>query len=157
MTQLSSQGFDRLREEVGRLVSSGGRELVDIEHKLERGEWVLRVYIDKPGGVNHDDCAEVSREVGMMLDVENLIPHSYNLEISSPGLDRPLKRLEDFRRYAGKLVRIKLNPERQGRKKFRGRIAGIDGEEIVIEDEGESQTHRLPLSEIHSARLEIEL
>jgi ribosome maturation factor RimP len=157
MTQLSSEDFDRLRDGIERVLASEGKELVDVEFKLERGRWVLRVYIDTPGGVNLDDCADVSRDIGMMLDVENIIPHSYNLEVSSPGLDRPLKKLEDFQRFAGCLVRIKLRPERPGRKKFRGRITGIEGEEIVISDEAETQTHRLLLSEIHSARLEVEL
>ncbi|HUX07775.1 MAG TPA: ribosome maturation factor RimP [Acidobacteriota bacterium] len=157
MAQLSSEEYHRLEDEVERIVTLEGLELVHLEFKHESGTWVLRIYIDKPGGVGLDDCTGISREVGMMLEVENLISHSYNLEVSSPGLDRPLKKLEDFRRFAGKSVRIKLKPEHQGRKKFRGRIAGVDGEEILIENDVELQTHRLPLAEIHSARLEVEL
>ena len=157
MAQLSSVESQRLQDEVERIVTHEGLELVHLEFKTDGGEWVLRIYIDKPGGVTLDDCCGISREVGMILDVENLISHSYNLEVSSPGLNRPLKKLEDFRRFAGKLVRIKLKPEHQGRKKYRGRIAGVDGEEIIIDDDSEAQTHKLPLTEIHSARLEMEL
>ena len=149
--------LEPLFREIERIVTAGGLELVDVEFKRERGARVLRVFIDKRGGVSVDDCARISNEIGMMLDVENAIPQSYTLEVSSPGLDRPLRKAEDFERFAGRNVRIKLNAERAGRKKFRGRLEGLDGDEVVIFDEAEARIHTFPLDDIAYARLEIEL
>lgn len=93
----------------------------------------------------------------MMLDVENPIPHRFTLEVSSPGLDRPLRKAEDFERFAGSFVRIRLRADRAGRKKFRGRLEGLDGDRVVIFDEAEGRARTLLLGDIASARLEIEL
>ncbi len=149
--------LEQLSREIGRIVVAGGFELVDVEFKREREARVLRVFIDKTGGVGVDDCAQVSKEVGMMLDVENPIPHRFTLEVSSPGLDRPLRKAEDFERFAGSFVRIRLRADRAGRKKFRGRLEGLDGDRVVIFDEAEGRARTLPLGDIASARLEIEL
>ena len=149
--------LEQLSREIERIVAAGGLELVDVEFKRERDARVLRVFIDKPGGVGVDDCAQVSNEVGMMLDVENPIPHSFTLEVSSPGLDRPLRKAEDFERFAGSFVRIRLKADRAGRKKFRGRLEKLDGDVVVIFDEAEGRARTLTLGDIASARLDIEL
>jgi len=156
MAQLGKEGMQRLHREVERIVDREGMQLVDLEFKRE-GDWVLRIYIDKDGGVNLDDCALISGQVGMMLDVEEMITGSYNLEVSSPGIERPLKKLEDYRRFEGRLARVRLKPDVQGRKKFRGRLAGIEGEDVLLDDEVEGRTHRLSLGLIYSARLEVEM
>ena len=148
---------ERLFIEIDKIVRYEGMELVDLEYKPEKGGWVLRLYIDRDGGVSLGDCEEISKQVGMMLDVEDIIPHSYTLEVSSPGLDRRLRRREDFVRFAGKLVRIKLRPDHTGRKKYRGRLAGLDGDDVLLDDPFEGCSHRIPLDDIASARLEIEL
>jgi ribosome maturation factor RimP len=100
---------DHIQKIVVPVLDDLGFELVDIELRGHRKDLVLTIFIDKEGGVNLDDCAEASHEVGTLLDVEDAIPGSYRLEVSSPGLDRPLKKAGDYKRFAGKL--IKLNPD----------------------------------------------
>ena len=157
MSPLRDGLLDRLWKEVEHIVRHEGMELVDLEYKSERSGWVLRIFIDRDGGVDLEDCAEVSKQVGMMLDVENIIQQSYTLEVSSPGLDRKLRKPEDFKRFEGRMVRIKLVQDHAGRKKFRGRLSGLEGGEVLLQDLDEGCTHRLLLDEIASARLEIEL
>ena len=107
-------------------------ELVDLEFKREGRDWFLRIFIDKPGGVTLDDCAEVSRGIGAVLEVENVIETAYRLEVSSPGLDRPLKKLPDFERFQGELVKVKtfekMDPDGRGheRKTFVGELLGVE-------------------------------
>lgn len=157
MAALSPETMEVLRREIERIATHEGMELVDLEFKRERGNWTLRVFIDRVGGVRLGDCAEISEQVGLMLDVEDLIPSSYTLEVSSPGLDRVLKKPRDFERFIGRLVRIKLKADTSGRKKFLGRLEGLDGGDVIINDESENREHRLPMDRIQSARLEIEL
>jgi ribosome maturation factor RimP len=113
-------------------------ELVDLEFKREGGSWILRFFIDKEGGVTLDDCAAFSREIDVVLEIEDLIPAAYRLEVSSPGLDRPLKKREDFRRFVGERVKIKmhdqLDPDNRGhlRKTFVGELLGLDGDSVRI-------------------------
>jgi len=122
-------------------------DLVEVQYRRERGGWVLRFFIDRltdetgrpasgrPGpGVTLDDCARFSREIGRLLDVEDLIPGAYTLEVSSPGLDRPLKKTSDFQRFAGRLVKVRINgPE--GRRKVKGRLLGLEEGRIRLETE----------------------
>jgi len=116
-------------------------ELVDIEFKREGRDWFLRLFIDKEGGVTLDDCADVSRELDALLEVESLIEHAYRLEISSPGLDRPLKRPADYQRYAGEFVKVKtfeqLDPDGRGytRKTFSGLLLGLEDDKVRIEQQ----------------------
>lgn len=113
-------------------------ELVDLEFKREGRDWFLRIFIDKPGGVTLDDCAEVSRGVGAVLEVENVIETAYRLEVSSPGLDRPLKKLPDFERFQGELVKVKtfekMDPDGRGheRKTFVGELLGVEEGRVRI-------------------------
>jgi len=97
-----------------------GMELVDLELKREGRDWFLRLFIDKPGGVTLDDCVEVSREVSAILEVEDPIESAYRLEVSSPGLDRPLKKAADFERFAGSEASVKLRRPLEGRRNFEG-------------------------------------
>lgn len=143
------------REELIRLleptVERLGYELVDLELKLGGRDGLVRLYIDKPDGVDLDDCETVSRQVGALLDVEDPIPGHYTLEVSSPGLDRRLTKLEHFRRFTGEDVRIKLRFPIEGRRNFRGSLKSADDESIEVEVDGKA--HRLPLATIESARL----
>ena len=139
-----------------------GLELVDCEFKKFGRGHALRVFIDKPGGVNLDDCADVSRELSVQLDVEDCIPGRYTLEVSSPGLDRPLKRLEDFARFSGQLAMIKtseLHPDERGsmRKTFLGTIDGVEGDTVLVTLREGGIAARIPLSHIAKANLEFEL
>lgn len=137
------------------VVTSQGMELIEVEFVTERGRPILRFYIDKPGGVTLDDCQAISREVEGLLEVEDPIPGRYFLEVSSPGLDRPLRRAEDFRRYEGRLARVRLREPREGRRRFTGRISSVtSGNVTLILEDGERV--ELPLAQVAKARLEYE-
>ncbi len=143
-----------------RLLASLGMELVEIESRREGRVQVLCLYVDKPGGVNLDDCADVSRELSLILDVEDVVPESYQLEVSSPGLNRPLTKEADYHRYLGRLAKIKtrvLSPDDKGnmRKTFLGELLGfVDGSVRMKLKEG--QTASIPLTGIAKANLEFE-
>lgn len=142
------------------ILDSLGLELVEIEYRKEGHGMVLRLYIDKPGGILLDDCADVSRELSEILDVEEVIPVHYNLEVSSPGLNRPLTKPDDFTRYAGKLVKIRtyeMLTDNAGnrRKTFLGRLEGFqDGSVNLVLKEGQSAS--IPFDRIAKANLEFE-
>ena len=127
-----------LEKLIAPIVADFTLELVDLELKGDGRRQVLRVFIDKPGGVTLDDCAEVSREISALFEVEDPIQGAYVLEVSSPGLDRPLKKLRDFERSAGKLIKLRthelLDPDGRGhqRKTFVGELLGVDGTQIKL-------------------------
>jgi ribosome maturation factor RimP len=141
---------------LGPLLKAEGFSLVDVEYKWGRGGWVLRAFIDKEGGVTLDDCARVSWEFGQLLDVEDVIPTSYRLEVSSPGLDRPLKKEADFVRYSGRRVRIKTKDQVSGRRNFKGDLLGCAEGKVMVQVEG-SEVFTIPFSSILKANLEVEL
>jgi ribosome maturation factor RimP len=143
------------------ILESLGMELVDIEFVgAGRESSVLRLFIDKEGGVTLDDCADVSRELSAILDVEDVIPGHYSLEVSSPGLDRPLKKPADYERFAGRLVKVRTYealPDDAGnkRKTFIGLLLGlVDGNVAMKLSEGQSAS--IPLEKIAKANLEFE-
>ncbi len=142
---------------VGPVIRSLGMELVDIEFAKGGPKWYLRLFIDKEGGVTLDDCEQVSYHVGEVLDVEDIISHSYILEVSSPGLDRPIKRLEDYDRFKGKLVKIKTYEPIEGGKVFIGRIVGTEGNIVKISEEVKGIIKGIPSEKIASARLVMEI
>lgn len=135
-------------------------ELVEIEFKRSGREAVLRLFIDKEGGVTLDDCADVSRELSLTLDVEDFIPGQYNLEVSSPGLDRPLKTTADYERFAGRLIKVRTyepfaDEAGNKRKTFLGTLEGLtDG--VVRMKLTEGQAAAIPLERIAKANLEFE-
>jgi ribosome maturation factor RimP len=138
-----------------------GLELVDLEFKREGHSWFLRLFIDKPAGVTLDDCAEVSREVSAILEVDDPIASAYRLEVSSPGIDRPLKRPDDFNRFAGQQVKIKtrslIDPDERGhrRKTFVGELLGLDGLLVRLRQiDRRGGEVSIPLDEIDKANLE---
>ncbi|MCI5165971.1 MAG: ribosome maturation factor RimP [Candidatus Electrothrix sp. GM3_4] len=108
-----------------------GLELVDVQFRQESG-WILRLFIDRNEGVNVDDCASVSRQVATYLEVEDIIRHAFTLEVSSPGVERPLKRLEEFIRFTGKKVRVKLSDPVDNQHVFCGILTGVDEEKNSI-------------------------
>jgi ribosome maturation factor RimP len=143
---------EAVRVRVEPLCAAAGYELVHCEFQREPGGTTLRLYIDKPGGVGLEDCVGISRQVSDLLDAEldeRLGP--YNLEVSSPGADRPLSRAVDFQRFAGHAVRIKIATAIGGRKNFSGRLAGIVDGRVTLEVEGSTVT--LALEDIVRARL----
>jgi ribosome maturation factor RimP len=146
----------RLREIARRAAEERGLELVHVEYAGGPRSPVVRVFIDKPGGVTHEDCSEVSTHVGTVLDVEDFIPATYTLEVSSPGLERGLYGREDFERFAGRFARMKTRGAVNGQRNFRGRIESVEGEQVLFEDKTTGRV-RVPLSEIAKANLEIDV
>jgi len=142
------------------ILESLGMELVDIEFVRAGRDSVLRLFIDKEGGVTLDDCADVSRELSAILDVEDVIPGHYSLEVSSPGLDRPLKKPADYERFVGRLVKVRTYealPDDAGnkRKTFIGQLLGlVDGNVAMKLSEGQSAS--IPLEKVAKANLEYE-
>ncbi len=137
------------------LAEAEGLELVAVEYQREAGGWVLRVYLDKPGGLTLEDCQRVSQQLGDLLDVEDPIEHAYTLEVSSPGLERPLVSEADFARFAGRLVRLQTGAPVDGQRRFRGRLLGIAGGMVRLEVEGGRQVD-VPHAAIERARLVVE-
>ncbi|MCO4812881.1 MAG: ribosome maturation factor RimP [Gammaproteobacteria bacterium] len=128
-----------------------GYELADLEVRLGGKGGMVRIFIDKPDGIDLDDCEKVSLAVSALLDVENPVPGNYNLEVSSPGLDRKLTKSEHFQRFEGETVKVQMRFPIEGRRRFRGTLVSSDDENIVVEVDGES--HSLPLKTIDTARL----
>jgi ribosome maturation factor RimP len=133
------------------LLQDLGFELVDVEYVVNQGRWVLRLYIDRTGGVTLDDCARVSLELSDLLDVKDLIEHEYVLEISSPGLNRPLRKEKDFAQVVGKRIKVKMSTFRDGRQNYTGRLKAFGEGLLQMETDGKEVT--LPWSEIEKAHL----
>jgi len=127
----------RTRAELRKLLEPGvaatGFDLVEVELAGSHHHPTLRVYIDSPAGVNVDDCARVSRQLSALLDVEDPLPGHYTLEVSSPGLDRPLVKPKDFMRYVGETIKIKMQQPMLGRRNFSGRLVDVTADHVVIE------------------------
>lgn len=147
--------MEEVRQVVEPILESQGMELVDLEYRRESQGWVLRLYIDRQGGISVNDCAEASGEVGAVLEVRDLIPNPYVLEISSPGLSRPLKKREHFEKYQNRLVKIKTFEPVEGRRNFKGTLLGLEGESVRLEVEG--RIYEIPFQNIAKANLEVEL
>ena len=152
----------RIRAIAERVAGSFGLELFDVQFRREAAGMVLRVQIDRPGpaataeeSVSVDDCANVSRDMSAVLDVEDVVPTAYTLEVSSPGLDRPLRRADDYARFAGRRARLVMREKVDGQTFFLGRLAGIDGDAVLL-DGDDHRRHRLPLGAVTRANLEVD-
>lgn len=119
------------------VVESLGFELVGVEYLVQGGDGLLRVYIDTENGIVVEDCSRVSHQLSGVLDVEDVIKGHYSLEVSSPGLDRPLFSLAHFERFVGSEVKLRLDAHQDGRRNFRGKIVGVEDGEIVLLIDGE--------------------
>jgi len=131
-----------------------GYELVDLDYSIG-GKGVLRVYIDLPGGINVTDCARVSRALSAFLDVEDPIPGSYNLEVSSPGVNRRLRTAEHFRRFKGHEVKVELKVPRDGRRRLRGELTEAAAGEITVDVEG--SPWQVSMDDIEMAKLVVDI
>lgn len=152
MSHRDRELIPQLKRSLLPVLNSLGVELVDLEYRRERAGWVLRLYIDQEGGISLQDCQRVSEQVGDVLDVEDLIDHPYTLEVSSPGLDRPLVREGDFERFAGRAVKISTREPVGNRSNFRGQLMGVDNHQVKIKLE-EGEVLQLPVESIAKARL----
>ena len=147
---------ERVRQLAQQAAIDHGVELVHVEVAGPGNRPVVRVFIDKPGGVTHQDCSEVSEHLGTVLDVEDFIHAAYTLEVSSPGLERGLYRPADYERFAGSAAKIKSRDPVGGQRNFRGRIIGIDNHDVVFDDQTSGRV-RVPVDGIVKANLEADI
>jgi ribosome maturation factor RimP len=145
---------DLIAEVAEPIVAARGLELVDVEYNKEGENWILRVFIDKEGGVSLDDCQEISRSLSDSLDANDPIENSYLLEVSSPGIDRPLKTEKDFKRFTGKLIDLSTYAPINGQRKLTGELLGLEDGEIKIKID--DQEVAIPRDKIAQTRLAIE-
>ncbi|HLA12285.1 MAG TPA: ribosome maturation factor RimP [Pyrinomonadaceae bacterium] len=147
---------ERVRDIAENVAIDHGVELVHVEVAGPEQKPIVRIFIDKPNGVTHEDCSEVSLHIGTIFDVEDFIHSAYTLEVSSPGLERGLYRRADYERFAGRLARMKTQSPISGQRNFRGRLLGVDGEDILFEDRTNGRV-RVPLNAIAKANLELDV
>jgi ribosome maturation factor RimP len=154
--------LERVREIAVRVAETRGLAVDDVTLRREGGQQILRVTLDRPGpsasaeeSVSITDCEDISQELGTILDVEDLFPARFTLEVSSPGLDRPLRHADDYRRFEGRLAKIVTREPVNRQTAFAGRLRGVDGDDVLFESEGGKMV-RLPLALITRARLEVE-
>jgi len=152
----SSSVADRVQAIAERVAIDHGLELVHAEVAGPDNKPIVRIFIDKPNGVTHQDCSEVSLHVGTVLDVEDFIHASYTLEVSSPGIERGLYKLQDYERFAGSLAKLKTRKPVNGQRNFRGRLLGIEGEDILIEDRTSGRV-KVPFEVVAKANLEMDV
>src|SRR3984957_18184996 len=145
---------EQVRELAARVAGTYGLEIFDVQFRREAGGMVLRIRLDRPGpaataedSVSVDDCARVSRDLSAVLDVEDVVAIAYTLEVSSPGLDRPLRHADDYRRFSGRRAKLVMREMSDGQPFFKGTLAGLDGPEVLI-DSDDGQRHRVPLAVI---------
>ncbi len=171
MEQVSGAGTQaRVRAIAERVAASRGLEIFDVLFRRESRGWVLRIYLDKPGAAVHpgragggvagdsvtiEDCQRVSDDVSAILDVEDAISVKYILEVSSPGLDRPLRHLDDYRRFTGCLAKMVVREAIDGQMHLRGRLQGVEGDDVLVVDE-RGRSRRVPFAMIVRAQLEVE-
>ena len=156
------QGSQIYREKIWNLVEpvieSEDMELVDVECLNMKSRWLVRIYMDKEEGVTLDDCSEISSQVGDLLDIHEVLPTSYILEVSSPGLNRPIARERDFIKFRGHNIKVKVKDSTDGKKIFRGELVDFfdeDGEKILVVD-AEGKTYRIPRETVVKANIEYE-
>lgn len=147
--------LQKVEELLTPVLANLGYDLIERELVMESGRWTLRLYIDKEGGVTIDDCAQASHSVEDLIEVEGVIPAGYNLEVSSPGINRPLRRREDFEKFCGSRIRLKTLEQIDGRGNYKGTLERLEGDEIVMEVDG--QHYRIPFAKLAKARLDIEV
>ena len=149
---------EKIRQLIEPVIESEDMEIIDVECLKMKFRWLVRIYIDKEGGVTVDDCSKISKQAGDILDVYDVLPGSYTLEVSSPGLDRPLTRDKDFIKYRGSAVRIKTGEKLDGAKNFHGILIDYldeDGRNTLIVDVS-GKTYRIPRDLVVKAHIEYE-
>jgi len=157
-----SDVVEQVREIANRVAAGYGIEIFDVQFRREAGGMILRIQIDRPGpaataeeSVSVEDCATISREMSAILDVEEIVPSEYILEVSSPGLDRPLRSADDYRRFTGRRAKVVTREPVDGQTFLRGTLGGVD-EDCVIIDGEDHKRHRVRVDAIRRANLEVE-
>jgi ribosome maturation factor RimP len=156
------QPLEQIRAIAERVAASRGLEIWDVQSRREGSGHIVRVFIDRPGpaatpeeSVSIEDCEQVNRELSTILDVEDPLPYAYTLEVSSPGLDRPLRDANDYQRFAGRLAKVVVSEPVDNQKAFAGRLRGLEDNIVVLEGSN-GRMHRLPMRLITRGRLEVE-
>ena len=156
------QPLEQIRAIAERVAASRGLTVWEIQSRRETSGHVVRVFIDRPGpaataeeSVSIEDCEQVNREMSTILDVEDPLPFAYTLEVSSPGLDRPLRGEHDYRRFAGRMAKVVVSEAVDNQKAFEGRLRGLDSGEVLLEGPN-GRMHRLPLRLITRGKLAVE-
>jgi ribosome maturation factor RimP len=154
--------IEKVRAVADRVAGSYELEIFDVQFRRESSGMVLRVRLDRPGpsavpedSVSVDDCARVSRDLSAMLDVEDIVPTAYTLEVSSPGLDRPLRHLKDYRRFEGRRAKLVMREAVDGQTFFKGVLRGVEDTDVLIEGD-DGRRHRVPYRIVTRANLEVE-
>lgn len=151
----SSTVEERVREIAQNVAIDHGLELVHAEVAGPEQKPIVRIFIDKPNGVTHEDCSEVSFHLGTILDVEDFIHSAYTLEVSSPGLERGLYKIADYDRFAGRLAKLKTRNPISGQRNFRGRLLGVDDNNVLFEDRTSGRVS-IPIGDVAKANLELD-
>ena len=148
-----------IEPQIEKIVTSEGLELVHVEYRKQGRVYLLRVDIDKEGGVNLEDCENIAHQVGTWLDVEDPVPGEYELQVSSPGLDRRFYKESDYEKFMGRLVRVRTSRPIRGLHVIVGRLEQYDGRNIVVVDEQvkKDPNYEIPLADIKETRLEVEI
>jgi ribosome maturation factor RimP len=147
---------ERVRDIAGDVAVDHGLELVHAELAGPEGHPIVRVFIDKPGGVTHEDCSAVSLHLGTVLDVEDFIHSAYTLEVSSPGIERGLYKRADYERFAGSKAKIKVREPVNGQRNFRGLIVGVEDSDVIFDDRTSGRV-RFPVDGVAKANLELDV
>ena len=154
---------ERVRDTAARVAASYGLDIFDVQFRREASGMVLRVQLDRPGAaataddcVSVDDCARVSRDLSAIFDVDDVVPTAYTLEVSSPGLDRPLRRAADYERFVGRRAKVVLGEAVDGQTFFKGLLAGLDEHGVITIETDDGRRHLVPFTVITRANLEVE-
>jgi len=148
--------MEQIEQVAAPVLAEHSAELVDAMFVHENGRWILRFYLDKPGGITLDDCAVISEHLGRNLDATDIIKQSYSLEVSSPGINRPLKKESDYQRFIGEKVDVTLYAPIAGRRHFKGTLQSVNAG-VVIVQEAPQESFALPLADVAKARLDPDL
>ncbi len=158
-----SSVVERVRETAARVAAGYGLDIFDVQFRREASGMVLRVRLDRAGAaatadesVSVDDCARVSRDLSAIFDVDDVVPTAYTLEVSSPGLDRPLRLVADYERFVGRRAKVVLREPIDGQTFFRGRLAGLDEHGVITIETDDGRRHSVPFTVITRANLEVE-
>jgi ribosome maturation factor RimP len=156
MANAKSLFIEQIEQIVAPVLQEHAAELVDAQFVHEHGQWVLRFFLDKAGGITLDDCGTISEHIGRILDAADVVKQHYSLEVSSPGINRPLKKEADYERFIGERVDATLYAPLNGRRHFKGTIQSVNAGVVVVE-EAPQQTFALPLADIAKAKLDPEI